>query len=129
VADFFLVVLISDVVGVRVASLFFKSASSFSSSASSSVPSNSCSSSESAVRIDADVDVEDVDDDDDDDGLTAVKNAPVRSNSRIVPSVKPAITRRPDDVAVIDVHSSLMGNDDVNRRNDDDDDGILITVR
>ena len=58
-------------------------------------------------------------------GVTVVKNVPVRSKSRMVPSVKPAITKHPDDVAVIDVHSSLMGNDVESPRNDFDVDGIF----
>ena len=56
----------------------------------------------------------DVNEDDVKKDAAPAPNVPVRSNRRIVPSVKPAITNRPDDVMVIDVHSSLMGNDDDN---------------
>jgi hypothetical protein len=71
-----------------------------------------------SVGTNADVDVDDdeeEEEEEDDSGTVVDKNAPVRSKSRMVPSVKPAITRRPEDVAVIDVHSSLMGNEDVRR--------------
>lgn len=56
----------------------------------------------------------DVNEDDVKKDAAPAPNVPVRSKRRIVPSVKPAITNRPDDVMVIDVHSSLMGNDDDN---------------
>ena len=65
---------------------------------------------------DGDDDGDDIDVNEDDVKKDAAPapNVPVRSKRRIVPSVKPAITNRPDDVMVIDVHSSLMGNDDDN---------------
>ena len=63
---------------------------------------------------DGDGDDIDVNEDDVKKDAAPAPNVPVRSKRRIVPSVKPAITNRPDDVMVIDVHSSLMGNDDDN---------------
>ena len=96
-------------------------------SSAGSTPSNSCSSSEEtsmqvSVGTDDEDDVEVAEDDDNVEVGTFVKNVPVRSNSRMVPSAKPAITKHPEDVTAIDVHSSLMGNDEESRSDDDDDD-------